>query len=49
MNSRYLLLALLLVVGVAPLLLPPYYVTLLNYIGMYAMVVLGLVDRKSVV
>ncbi|VVN04416.1 Vitamin B12 import ATP-binding protein BtuD [Pseudomonas fluorescens] len=43
MNSRYLLLALLLVVGVAPLLLPPYYVTLLNYIGMYAMVVLGLV------
>lgn len=43
MNSRYLLLALLLVVGVVPLLLPPYYVTLLNYIGMYAMVVLGLV------
>lgn len=43
MNSRYLLLALLLVVGVAPLLLPPYYVTLLNYIGMYALVVLGLV------
>ncbi|VVQ06238.1 Vitamin B12 import ATP-binding protein BtuD [Pseudomonas fluorescens] len=43
MNPRYLLLALLLVVGVAPLLLPPYYVTLLNYIGMYAMVVLGLV------
>jgi branched-chain amino acid transport system permease protein len=43
MNPRYLLLALVLVVGVAPLLLPPYYVTLLNYIGMYAMVVLGLV------
>ncbi|WP_050483168.1 branched-chain amino acid ABC transporter ATP-binding protein/permease [Pseudomonas sp. Ant30-3] len=43
MSPRYLLLALLLVVGVAPLLLPPYYVTLLNYIGMYAMVVLGLV------
>ncbi|MDQ3203870.1 MAG: branched-chain amino acid ABC transporter ATP-binding protein/permease [Pseudomonadota bacterium] len=43
MNPRYLLLALLLVVGLAPLLLPPYYVTLLNYIGMYAMVVLGLV------
>lgn len=43
MNSRYLLLALLLAVGIAPLLLPPYYVTLLNYIGMYAMVVLGLV------
>jgi len=43
MNPRYLLLALLLVVGAAPLLLPPYYVTLLNYIGMYAMVVLGLV------
>lgn len=43
MNPRYPLLALLLVVGVAPLLLPPYYVTLLNYIGMYALVVLGLV------
>lgn len=43
MNSRYLLLTLLLAVGIAPLLLPPYYVTLLNYIGMYAMVVLGLV------
>ncbi|SDU89455.1 branched-chain amino acid ABC transporter ATP-binding protein/permease [Pseudomonas mucidolens] len=43
MNPRYLMLALLLVVGVAPLLLPPYYVTLLNYIGMYALVVLGLV------
>lgn len=48
MNSRYLLLALLLVVGVAPLLLPPYYVTLLNYIGMYAMVVLGLVVLTGV-
>lgn len=43
MNPRYLLLALLLVVGLAPLVLPPYYVTLLNYIGLYTLVVLGLV------
>jgi branched-chain amino acid transport system permease protein len=28
---------------VAPLVLPPFYVTLLNYIGLYAMVALGLV------
>ena len=43
MNPRYLLLALVVVLGVAPLLLPPYYVTLLNYIGLYTLVVLGLV------
>ncbi len=43
MNPRYLLLALLLVVGLAPLVLPTYYVTLLNYIGLYTLVVLGLV------
>ncbi|ALE88750.1 branched-chain amino acid ABC transporter ATP-binding protein/permease [Pseudomonas versuta] len=43
MNPRYLLLALVLILGVAPLLLPPYYVTLLNYIGLYTLVVLGLV------
>jgi len=43
MNPRYLLLALVLILGLAPLALPPYYVTLLNYIGLYALVVLGLV------
>ncbi|MGV6393478.1 ABC transporter permease subunit [Pseudomonas caspiana] len=43
MNPRYLLLALVTVLGIAPLLLPPYYVTLLNYIGLYTLVVLGLV------
>ena len=43
MNPRYLLLALVAVLGIAPLLLPPYYVTLLNYIGLYTLVVLGLV------
>ncbi|NBF12526.1 branched-chain amino acid ABC transporter ATP-binding protein/permease [Pseudomonas sp. Fl4BN1] len=43
MNPRYLVLALILLLGVAPLLLPPYYVTLLNYIGLYTLVVLGLV------
>lgn len=43
MNPRYLLLALVVVLGIAPLLLPPYYVTLLNYIGLYTLVVLGLV------
>jgi len=43
MNPRYLLLALILLLGIAPLLLPPYYVTLLNYIGLYTLVVLGLV------
>lgn len=43
MNPRYLLLALVLILGIAPLALPPYYVTLLNYIGLYTLVVLGLV------
>ena len=43
MNPRYLLLALVAVLGIAPLVLPPYYVTLLNYIGLYTLVVLGLV------
>ncbi|MFZ6048941.1 ATP-binding cassette domain-containing protein [Pseudomonas sp. CR3202] len=43
MNPRYLILALLAVLGIAPLVLPPYYVTLLNYIGLYTLVVLGLV------
>lgn len=43
MKPRYLILALVAVLGVAPLVLPPYYVTLLNYIGLYTLVVLGLV------
>ncbi|MCE4057310.1 branched-chain amino acid ABC transporter ATP-binding protein/permease [Pseudomonas sp. Au-Pse12] len=43
MNPRYLLPLLTLMVGLVPLLLPPYYVTLLNYIGLYTLVVLGLV------
>ncbi|AYF90669.1 branched-chain amino acid ABC transporter ATP-binding protein/permease [Pseudomonas sp. JS3066] len=43
MKPRYLILALVAVLGVAPLLLPPFYVTLLNYIGLYTLVVLGLV------
>ena len=43
MNPRYLIAALVLALGVAPLLLPPFYITLLNYIGLYTLVVLGLV------
>ncbi|MBT8766932.1 branched-chain amino acid ABC transporter ATP-binding protein/permease [Metapseudomonas boanensis] len=43
MKPRYLILALVAALGVAPLLLPPFYVTLLNYIGLYTLVVLGLV------
>ncbi len=43
MKPRYLILALVAVLGAAPLVLPPYYVTLLNYIGLYTLVVLGLV------
>ncbi len=43
MNPRYLILLLVLALGVAPQILPPYYVTLLNYIGLYTLVVLGLV------
>ncbi len=37
------LLALLLVAGLAPLVLPAFHVTLLNYIGLYSLVALGLV------
>lgn len=33
----------LLVIGVAPMFLPEFYVTLLNYIGLFSMVTLGLV------
>ncbi|WP_051246660.1 branched-chain amino acid ABC transporter ATP-binding protein/permease [Metapseudomonas resinovorans] len=43
MKPRYLILTLVAVLGLAPLLLPPFYVTLLNYIGLYTLVVLGLV------
>ncbi|MGL4409469.1 MAG: ATP-binding cassette domain-containing protein [Zoogloea sp.] len=40
---RFLTPALLLVWAAAPLVLPSFYVTLLNYIGLYALVALGLV------
>ncbi|MGE8616144.1 MAG: ABC transporter permease subunit [Achromobacter veterisilvae] len=43
MNPRHLLYAFLALLALAPLALPPFYVTLLNYIGLYAMVALGLV------
>jgi len=43
MKPRYLILMLIAVLAVAPAVLPPYYVTLLNYIGLYTLVVLGLV------
>ncbi|BAN47201.1 ATP-binding cassette domain-containing protein [Metapseudomonas resinovorans] len=43
MKPRYLILSLVAVLGIAPMVLPPYYVTLLNYIGLYTLVVLGLV------
>ena len=37
------LVAFLAATALAPLVLPEFYVTLLNYIGLYAMVALGLV------
>ena len=40
---RWPLLVFLLALAVAPALLPEFYVTLLNYIGLYALVALGLV------
>ncbi|WP_241050763.1 branched-chain amino acid ABC transporter ATP-binding protein/permease [Achromobacter xylosoxidans] len=43
MTPRHLVLVFLTLLAVAPLALPPFYVTLLNYIGLYAMVALGLV------
>ncbi|MBD1601335.1 ABC transporter permease subunit [Pseudomonas typographi] len=43
MKPRVLILAFIAVLAVAPLLLPAFEVTLLNYIGLYALVVLGLV------
>ena len=43
MNPRYFLFGFLALLAVAPQFLPPFYVTLLNYIGLYALVALGLV------
>ena len=43
MKPRHIVLVFLALLLVAPLILPPFYVTLLNYIGLYAMVSLGLV------
>lgn len=43
MKPRYLLIAALLVLIAAPLILPTFQITLLNYIGLYSLVVLGLV------
>lgn len=43
LSPRHILWSFLALLLVAPLVLPPFYVTLLNYIGLYAMVALGLV------
>ena len=43
LTPRVMLVAFLGILLVAPLVLSPFYVTLLNYIGLYAMVALGLV------
>ena len=43
MTPRHILLAFLALLALGPLVLPPFYVTLLNYIGLYALVALGLV------
>ncbi len=43
LSPRLILGVFLAILAVAPMLLPPFYVTLLNYIGLYAMVALGLV------
>lgn len=43
MKLRALLIAFVLLLGIAPLALPTFQVTLLNYIGLYTLVVLGLV------
>ena len=42
-NPRGVLFAFLVLLGAGPALLPEFYVTLLNYIGLYAIVALGLV------
>lgn len=43
MKSRYLIMLFIGALMLAPLILPTFQVTLLNYIGLYALVVLGLV------
>ncbi len=43
MKSRYVVTGFIALLAVAPLVLPTFQITLLNYIGMYALVVLGLV------
>ena len=43
MKQSVRLLAVLAVLAIAPAVLPPYYVTLLNYIGISALVAIGLV------
>lgn len=43
MKSKYLFLIFILIMAISPLILPTYQVTLLNYIGLNALVVLGLV------
>ncbi|NWG30446.1 MAG: branched-chain amino acid ABC transporter ATP-binding protein/permease [Rhodocyclaceae bacterium] len=43
MKPRLVLAAFVLLLAVAPLALPEFYITLLNYIGLYALVALGLV------
>ncbi len=43
MNPRILLAIVVGVIGIAPMVAPAFYVTLLNYIGLYSLVALGLV------
>ncbi|MBB1595052.1 ATP-binding cassette domain-containing protein [Achromobacter sp. UMC46] len=43
MTPRIILFVFLALLALGPLALPPFYVTLLNYIGLYALVALGLV------
>jgi len=43
MKSRYIITGFIALLALAPLVLPTFQITLLNYIGMYALVVLGLV------
>ena len=43
MRKNLAVLAFLVFVAVAPMVLPPFYVTLLNYIGLATLVSLGLV------
>jgi len=42
-NQRAVLISFLVLLGAGPLVLPEFYVTLLNYIGLYSIVALGLV------